>query len=75
MKKYNGIPPYRETQDYVRKVVRNYNNLKKKSDKKSENIETREYSNVTDERKSIVFDQDKKIFFYKGGEKNGNEER
>ena len=38
-------------------------------------METREYNNVTDKRKSIVFDQDKKISFYKGGEKNGNEER
>lgn len=74
VKKYNGIQSYRETQDYMRKVVRNYNNLKKKSDIKSENIETREYSNVTDKRKSIVFDQNKKISFYKGGEKNGNEE-
>ena len=75
VKKYNGIPPYRETQDYVRKVVRNYNNLKKKSGIKSENMKTREYSNVTEKRKSIAFDQGKKISFYKGGEKNGNEER
>ena len=35
---------------------------------------TREYSNVTDKRKSIVFNQDQKTSFYKGGEKNGNEE-
>ena len=58
----------------MRKVVRNYKNLKKKSNIKSENMETREYSNVTDKRKSIVFDQNKKISFYKGGEKNRNEE-
>ena len=75
VKKYNGIPPYRETQDYVRKVVRNYNNLKKKSNINSENIETREYSKEIEKRKSIVFDQGKKISFYRGGEKNGNEER
>jgi soluble lytic murein transglycosylase-like protein len=27
--KYNGVPPYRETQDYVRRVVRNYLNEQK----------------------------------------------
>ncbi|MDQ6664483.1 MAG: lytic transglycosylase domain-containing protein, partial [Acidobacteriota bacterium] len=25
--KYNGVPPYRETQDYVRRVLRYYHKL------------------------------------------------
>ena len=28
VKKYGGIPPYAETQNYVKKVLRNYDNLK-----------------------------------------------
>ena len=28
VKKYNGIPPYRETQNYVEKVIRNYTQAK-----------------------------------------------
>lgn len=68
VKKYNGIPPYKETQDYVRKVIKNYNNLKRKYEMTAVN-EDIDYlkENKGNNRKSIIFNQGITITFYKGG--------
>ena len=68
VRKYKGIPPYKETQDYVRKVIKNYNNLKRKYEMTAVN-EDIDYlkENKGNNRKSIIFNQGITITFYKGG--------
>ena len=76
VRKYGGIPPYTETQNYIRKIVEKYNKLKQSGNREvigiSENedfkLTTLEAENVK-ERKTIIFNRiipsDKKISFYK----------
>lgn len=78
VKKYKGIPPYRETQDYVRKVVKNYNKLRRNavSITVNQNLEKSEEKNREEiqgaKRKTMIFESDKKISFYKGSDNTGN---
>lgn len=77
VKKYGGIPPYTETQNYVRKIVEKYNKLKQNGSREvtsvlgnvNSKLSVAEAENIK-ERKTINFNRiipsDKKIFFYKG---------
>ena len=76
VRKYGGIPPYAETQNYVRKIVKNYNKLKQSKNGEVVGISENENSKLLieeekiKERKTINFNRiissDKKISFYKG---------
>ena len=76
VRKYGGIPPYAETQNYVRKIVENYNKLKQSKNGEVVGISENENSKLLieeekiKERKTINFNRiissDKKISFYKG---------
>ena len=76
VRKFGGIPPYAETQNYVRKIVENYNKLKRNGSREVVSISGDENSKLSaveaknvKERKSIIFNRiipsDKKISFYK----------
>lgn len=73
VKKYGGIPPYVETQNYVRKIVEKYNKLKQGESGEIIRISENENFKLSEagvenkkEEKSIIFKSDKKISFYKG---------
>ena len=73
VKKYGGIPPYTETQNYVRKILENYNKLNQNESREIINISENEDSklrvikeNKVQEIKTIIFKSDKKLSFYKG---------
>ena len=76
VRKYGGIPPYTETQNYVRKIVENYNKLKQNKNGEVVSISGNEKSKLPiaeagniKERKTIIFNRiippDKRISFYK----------
>ena len=76
VRKYGGIPPYTETQNYVRKIVEKYNKLKQNGNREVISISGNEdfklprvESENLKERKTIIFNRiipsDKKISFYK----------
>ena len=76
VRKYGGIPPYTETQNYIRKIVEKYNKLKQSENREVIGISGNEKSKLPiaeagniKERKTIIFNRiipsDKKISFYK----------
>ena len=73
VKKYGGIPPYTETQNYVRKIVEKYNKLKQSESGETRRISENENFKLFEarienkkEEKTIIFKSDKKLSFYKG---------
>ena len=73
VRKFGGIPPYAETQNYVRKIVEKYNKLKQGESGGTRRISENENFKLSEvgienkkEEKSIIFKSDKKISFYKG---------
>jgi len=50
--RYNGVPPYRETQQYVRNIVRDYNKSKQSTTKSTKSTRKTHESDRTTERAS-----------------------
>jgi soluble lytic murein transglycosylase-like protein len=48
--RYNGVPPYRETQQYVRNIVRDYNKSKQSAAKSTKSTKKKHESDRTTER-------------------------
>ena len=66
VKKYGGIPPYTETQNYVRKIVEKYNKLKQSESGETRRISENENFKLFEarienkkEEKTIIFKSDK----------------